>query len=136
MLVCAFFAQPCTRDRGCSAHPAFPAPSVWEKVETFGQTSGNSCREKAKVRLLIECGTVATHSLSSWRKPGPITPNVNCCGTLGPRSRSPQISVVMGPGLRRGDAERGAMNYSATISKRRIPAIDHEAIGRMIRRRL
>jgi hypothetical protein len=23
-----FFAQFCTRDRGCSAHPAFPAPSV------------------------------------------------------------------------------------------------------------
>src|SRR3984893_13167554 len=24
MLVCAFFAQLCTRDRGCSVHPAFP----------------------------------------------------------------------------------------------------------------
>jgi hypothetical protein len=27
MLVCAFFCANCTRDRGCSAHPAFPAPS-------------------------------------------------------------------------------------------------------------
>jgi hypothetical protein len=26
-LVCSFFAQLRTRDRGCSAHPAFPAPS-------------------------------------------------------------------------------------------------------------
>ena len=29
MLVCAFFVRNCTRDRGCSAHPAFPAPSDW-----------------------------------------------------------------------------------------------------------
>src|SRR6266536_3597615 len=28
MLVCAFFTHFGTRDRGCSAHPAFPAPSV------------------------------------------------------------------------------------------------------------
>src|SRR5258707_14149053 len=28
MLVCAFPVHHCTRDRGCSAHPAFPAPSL------------------------------------------------------------------------------------------------------------
>jgi hypothetical protein len=28
MLVCVFVCARCTRDRGCSAHPAFPAPSV------------------------------------------------------------------------------------------------------------
>src|SRR6266702_5705227 len=33
MLVCALFAQICTRDRGCSAHPAFPAPSFGEKTQ-------------------------------------------------------------------------------------------------------
>src|SRR5260221_9113534 len=27
MLVCAFFCALCARDRGCSAHPTFPAPS-------------------------------------------------------------------------------------------------------------
>ena len=27
MLVCVFLAHFCTRDRGCSKHPAFPAPS-------------------------------------------------------------------------------------------------------------
>src|SRR5512140_2118946 len=26
MLVCVSFVHVCTRDRGCSAHPAFPAP--------------------------------------------------------------------------------------------------------------
>jgi hypothetical protein len=31
MLVCAFLCMHCTRDRGCSVRPAFPAPSVfWE----------------------------------------------------------------------------------------------------------
>ncbi len=30
MLVCAFSVRYCTRDRGCSAHPVFPAPSVFE----------------------------------------------------------------------------------------------------------
>ena len=30
MLVCAFFRTICTRDRGCSVHPAFPAPSLLE----------------------------------------------------------------------------------------------------------
>src|SRR5216684_6634969 len=28
MLVCDFLFTLCTRDRGCSAHPAFPAPSL------------------------------------------------------------------------------------------------------------
>src|SRR5436305_9368529 len=28
MLVCAFLDAHCTRDRGCSAHPVFPAPLI------------------------------------------------------------------------------------------------------------
>src|SRR5260221_3489982 len=39
MLVCVFFAQFCTRDRGCSAHPAFPAPSDF-KARKFTQNPG------------------------------------------------------------------------------------------------
>ena len=50
MLVCAFLCASCTRDRGCSVHPAFPAPSHRE-----GQRPnlGHSCRENAKVRPLV-----------------------------------------------------------------------------------
>ena len=33
MLVCAFFVRNCTRDRGCSVHPVFPAPSVLKEGE-------------------------------------------------------------------------------------------------------
>src|SRR5882672_5538227 len=33
---CAFFLCPfCARDRGCSAHPAFPAPSFTERVKSY-----------------------------------------------------------------------------------------------------
>src|SRR5258708_10154996 len=32
MLVCVFLCAICTRDRGCSVRPAFPAPSSREKV--------------------------------------------------------------------------------------------------------
>src|SRR5882672_7546767 len=38
MLVCALPCAHCTRDRGCSAHPAFPAPSVVARRETKGIT--------------------------------------------------------------------------------------------------
>src|SRR6266853_6508815 len=38
MLVCAFLCAFCTRDRGCSVHPAFPAPSSGEKHQaTLGR---------------------------------------------------------------------------------------------------
>jgi len=40
MLVCAFLSASCTRDRGCSKHPAFPAPSLfWAK--RYGATRAN-----------------------------------------------------------------------------------------------
>src|SRR5882757_3108155 len=51
MLVCDFRSAFCTRDRGCRAHPAFPAPSLRDN-ET--QTSGVSRRENADVYLLFE----------------------------------------------------------------------------------
>jgi len=47
MLVCVFLSALCTRDRGCSVHPAFPAPSFGGR--TFMQTSGAPCREKGEV---------------------------------------------------------------------------------------
>ncbi len=38
-----FFVHVCTRDRGCSAHPAFPAPSSYRGRQST-QSSGASCR--------------------------------------------------------------------------------------------
>src|SRR6266542_2198122 len=48
MLVCAFLCANCTRDRGCSVHPVFPAPSNFRGGQTKLQTSGVIRRENAK----------------------------------------------------------------------------------------
>src|ERR1700742_1142403 len=46
MLVCVFLCAACTRDRGCSAHPVFPAPSfLWGEGSL--QNSGETRRENA-----------------------------------------------------------------------------------------
>src|SRR5438045_491447 len=37
-----------TRDRGCSKHPVFPAPSDWRGQEVISQTSGAMRRENSK----------------------------------------------------------------------------------------
>ena len=42
-----FFAHPCTRDRGCSKHPAFPAPSV------EGQLPANLGRESRECEVMF-----------------------------------------------------------------------------------
>jgi hypothetical protein len=57
MLVCALLAHYCTRDRGCSKHPAFPAPSsLWAK--RFSKPGRNASRECGGVaqRIWLEAG--------------------------------------------------------------------------------
>src|SRR5215216_1714348 len=53
MLVCAFLCTHCTRDRGCSVHPAFPAPSVFEGGDKFMQASGAMRRENANAHSVV-----------------------------------------------------------------------------------
>src|SRR6266496_6590286 len=49
MLVCVYYCAVGTRDRGCSRHPAFPAPSVW-RGSTNLQTSGEIApRDRARM---------------------------------------------------------------------------------------
>src|SRR3954451_15370961 len=50
MLVCVSLCASCTRDRGCSVHPAFPAPSFF-LGEKFMHDPGASRRGIAKVYL-------------------------------------------------------------------------------------
>src|SRR3954468_12061715 len=45
MLVCALCCARCTRDRGCSAHPVFPAPSDWRGRERMANLGRNEPRE-------------------------------------------------------------------------------------------
>src|SRR5665213_2536388 len=51
MLVCAFPVHQGTRDRGCSAHPVFPAPSGLRGSE-------RNCKARAKT-MSRECGRVS-----------------------------------------------------------------------------
>jgi len=48
MLVCRFVCANRTRDRGCSKHPVFPAPSDRRGREVLKQISGAMRRENAK----------------------------------------------------------------------------------------
>ena len=48
MLVCSFVCANRTRDRGCSKHPVFPVPSVFEEANEDA-TSGDQRREIAKL---------------------------------------------------------------------------------------
>jgi hypothetical protein len=47
-----FFVQFCTRDRGCSVHPAFPAPSSFG-AKLISHDPGASRRGNAEVRLVV-----------------------------------------------------------------------------------
>jgi hypothetical protein len=51
MLVCVFYVYPCTRDRGCSAHPVFPAPSPFLGANEFAKLGRSVSRE---------CGGIST----------------------------------------------------------------------------
>ena len=45
MLVCVFLCAVCTRDRGCSAHPVFPAPSVFWRDKFLANLGRSTPRE-------------------------------------------------------------------------------------------
>ena len=49
MLVCILFCANRTRDRGCSAHPVFPAPSVFEGKEFLAKLGRIVSRERELV---------------------------------------------------------------------------------------
>jgi hypothetical protein len=74
MLVCSFVCANRTRDRGCSKHPVFPAPSDTEGGKFIQQTSGETRRENAMVCHLFKIESLS----SSLRTQGPITTGRNC----------------------------------------------------------
>ena len=77
MLVCAFLCASCTRDRGCSAHPAFPAPSVWERGANV--RSKPRANRAARRRSYVGNGNASTaHTLSSPAHARVMTACVRC----------------------------------------------------------
>jgi hypothetical protein len=73
MLVCAFVCAVCTRDRGCSAHPAFPAPSVLEEGQRICKARAKTCREIAR-SWLVSCA-VRGQDLRPGRERGGVNPS-------------------------------------------------------------
>src|SRR5882762_1870299 len=50
-----FFVHVCTRDRGCSAHPAFPAPSFLSRVAIDAKLGRIAPRDREAVSADTRC---------------------------------------------------------------------------------
>jgi hypothetical protein len=64
-----FFAQFCTRDRGCSKHPAFPAPSSL-RAKRFAKPGRNAPRECGGISGHRHCERSEAIHLAPQRKNG------------------------------------------------------------------
>ena len=54
MLVCNLLCANRTRDRGCSKHPVFPAPSDWRAEVLWSKTRAeNAARSPTHIRIVI-----------------------------------------------------------------------------------
>jgi hypothetical protein len=49
MLVCIFLRANGTRDRGCGAHPVFPAPSDQEGGKLIANLGRNASRDRSRI---------------------------------------------------------------------------------------
>src|ERR1700724_901924 len=92
MLVCASCCIYCTRDRGCSAHPVFPAPSDLEG-EVFLQNFG---------RIASRDREVVSVNPSSPRTRGPIRRGRDYLARWSTTFLQQLTFVAMGPGSRPG----------------------------------
>src|ERR1700732_584414 len=55
MLVGVFLCATCSRDRGCSVHPVFPAPSVWRVRKLFCKARAQcAARSRSHVSSSLE----------------------------------------------------------------------------------
>src|SRR5260221_2121299 len=105
MLVCAFLYATCTRDRGCSAHPAFPAPSSSRGTTSCAKLGQSVSREHGFLSVSGEALlklNPAPYTSSSRRTPGPIRRAVSF-GQFVRDLLQQQTTGIMGPGVRRDD---------------------------------
>jgi hypothetical protein len=105
MLVCAFLCATCTRDRGCSAHPAFPAPSSSRGTTSCAKLGQSVSREHGFLSVSGEALlklNPAPYTSSSRRTPGPIRRAVSF-GQFVRDLLQQQTTGIMGPGVRRDD---------------------------------
>src|SRR4051794_35445974 len=53
MLVCIFFSANRTRDRGCSKHPVFPAPSISKRANEDANLGRSAPRDRETMSTVI-----------------------------------------------------------------------------------
>src|SRR2546430_3860128 len=92
MLVCVYYCAFGTRDRGCSRHPAFPAPSVWRGPTNLQNLGRNRA---ARTRTLVIPGRASGRRLptegASRNDDGGLSDNQT--GTLPRESLAPEPPV-------------------------------------------
>ena len=71
MLVCRLPLLYCTRDRGCSAHPAFPAPSNFRGAERFAKPRAHRVARSLAHGLLRRRQTRSARLTNFWHCGGP-----------------------------------------------------------------
>src|ERR1700760_1536750 len=100
MLVCVFLYCLCTRDRGCSAHPVFPASLLGWHCAPFdlrgGMLQQNSGAMRGENADVCPCYCRPCER----RDPYTVPPRFPHCGEC---SLSQAKPGVMGPGCRRDD---------------------------------
>ncbi len=100
------FLQICTRDRGCSAHPAFPAPSDYRRSRKLLADLGrNASRECGRMSSNIAVSETF-HSRRPGLEPGPILRGTDCCRRYLSPVLSPIGRGVWVPAQGRDDKER------------------------------
>src|SRR5437879_5624578 len=109
MLVCAFFTHFGTRDRGCSAHPAFPAPSIFEGGNVDAQLGQIMPRDRGR--------TFSPRRPCESRDPYAAAEVVRARWSTALLQQQPP--VAMGPCFRRDDRKsRGEAEGDATSATR------------------
>src|SRR6266481_3231619 len=133
MLVCVFLCASCTRDRGCSAHPVFPAPSaIYEggkrrkaRADRAARTWSHILSRHRPRKRAIQYA--AANRLKQWRlwNTGRIQPVVATPFVWLTRRNSSRVSAgVFQPRVFRGlvlSARATASRSSALCALRSVP---------------
>ena len=100
MLVCVFSTHYCTRDRGCSVHPAFPAPSLGGGGSSHAKLAQMMRRDRERVLTRRPPRLVRRSSKSEGGRRGPSIPEMLMLEPIGrgvldrPPSRGTTASQV------------------------------------------
>src|SRR6266702_1976236 len=110
MLVCAFFAQICTRDRGCSAHPAFPAPSRLEGKST--QRLGRIARRDREAMFCVGSRVLRKMACAVYNPCSRASSGCRCATLISSSSIGMRRRITPSAFARRASADKSA-SYSA-----------------------